>query len=36
MTGLDTSGAQGLALIVDAADHGDQGDLANGLEDRVE
>jgi hypothetical protein len=33
---LDISGAQGLALIVDAADHGDQGDLANWLDARVE
>ncbi len=33
---LDITGAQGLALIVDAADHGDQGDLANWLDARVE
>lgn len=33
---LDITGAQGLALIVDAADHGDQGDLANWLDARLE
>jgi hypothetical protein len=33
---LDITGAQGLALIVDAADFGDQGDLANWLDARLE
>jgi hypothetical protein len=33
---LDITGARGLALIVDAADHGDQGDLANWLDARLE
>ena len=33
---LDIAGVRGLALIVDAADHGDQGDLANWLDARLE
>ncbi|MFM7073599.1 MAG: NPCBM/NEW2 domain-containing protein [Planctomycetota bacterium] len=33
---LDITGAQGMALIVDAADYGDQGDLANWLDARLE